>query len=150
MLADRAFGRMYSETIRPQRDATWLIQRASTGFARHLRKLDMKRASRIDSGLLLPRARSSASTCAFNVLSCSRVRPRLASRATPARSRQEGASDVFDEDLLSGCGAALHAVEHDDVGTRLHGERGLVIGPDPGPPPIARWRADHERRPRVT
>ena len=37
-------------------------------------------------------------------------------------------ADVLDEHLLGGGGAALHAVDHDDVGAGVHGELHVVVG----------------------
>src|SRR5712672_2303181 len=46
------------------------------------------------------------------------------------RNRGEGGNaDVFDEHVLRRGGAALHAVDDDHVGTALHGELDVVIGP---------------------
>ena len=41
---------------------------------------------------------------------------------------QGGDADVLDEHVLGGGGAALHAVDHDDVGAGLHGELHVVVG----------------------
>ncbi len=45
-----------------------------------------------------------------------------------AQRRQGRNADMFDEYILRGGGAALHAVEHDHVGAGLHRECGVVIG----------------------
>ncbi len=37
-------------------------------------------------------------------------------------------ADIFDEHVLRCRGAALHAVEHDDIGAGLHGKRRVIIG----------------------
>ncbi len=37
-------------------------------------------------------------------------------------------ADVFDKDLLRRGGTALHAVEHNCVGSGFDGERNIVIG----------------------
>ena len=51
---------------------------------------------------------------------------RLHGRADGGERRH---ADMLDEHFLRRRGAALHAVEHDDVGAGLHRERGVVVGP---------------------
>ena len=42
-------------------------------------------------------------------------------------ARQRRQTDVLDEHFLRRGGAALHAVEHDDVGAGLHRQRSVVV-----------------------